>query len=80
MRCRVAANGGLNATHRPRTLLSGLLFRGCSGGSYARRDQDRYARTNHVLSNGCDNVRSIDGKARHQGVAQAREHAPLQRG
>ena len=45
----------LNATHRPRTLLSGLLFCGCCGGSYARRGQDRYACTNHVLSGGCDN-------------------------
>ena len=55
-----AKNGGLNATHRPRTLLSGLLFCGCCGGSYARRGQDRYACTNHVLGNGCDNARTVD--------------------
>ena len=30
-----AKNGGLNATQRPRTLLSGLLFCGCCGGSCA---------------------------------------------
>jgi DNA invertase Pin-like site-specific DNA recombinase len=61
---RIAAtNGGLNATHRPRTLLSGLLFCGCCDGSYARRGQDRYACTNHVLANGCDNARTIDRKA-----------------
>ncbi len=58
-----AKNGGLNATHRPRTLLSGLLFCGCCGGSYARRGQDRYACTNHVLGNGCDNARTVDRKA-----------------
>ncbi|HEY0233920.1 MAG TPA: recombinase family protein [Afipia sp.] len=58
----LARNGAMNATHRPRTLLSGLLFCGCCGGSYARRGQDRYACTNHVLGNGCDNVRTI---ARH---------------
>jgi site-specific DNA recombinase len=63
IRRSAAANGGLNATHRPRTLLSGLLFCGCCNGSYARRGQDRYACTNHVLSNGCDNVRTIHRKA-----------------
>jgi site-specific DNA recombinase len=63
IRRSAAANGGLNATHRPRTLLSGLLFCGCCNGSYERRGQDRYACTNHVLSNGCDNVRTIHRKA-----------------
>jgi DNA invertase Pin-like site-specific DNA recombinase len=55
----LARNGALNATHRPRTLLSGLLFCGCCAGSYARRGQDRYACTNHVLGSGCDNARTI---------------------
>ena len=50
---------GLNATHRPRTLLSGLLVCGCCGGAYARRGQDRYACTNHALSMGCDNSRTV---------------------
>jgi site-specific DNA recombinase len=59
----LARNGALNATHRPRTLLSGLLFCGCCGGSYARRGQDRYACTNHVLGNGCDNARTIAREA-----------------
>jgi DNA invertase Pin-like site-specific DNA recombinase len=59
----VARNGAMNATHRPRTLLSGLLFCGCCGGSYARRGQDRYACTNHVLGNGCDNARTIAREA-----------------
>jgi site-specific DNA recombinase len=59
MRAIKARNGGLNATHRPRTLLSGLIVCGCCGGSYARRGQDRYACTNHVLGHGCDNARTI---------------------
>lgn len=63
MKRSLARNGGLNATHRPRTLLSGLLFCGCCEGSYARRGQDRYACTNHVLGNGCDNARTVGRKA-----------------
>ncbi|AYM81058.1 recombinase family protein [Agrobacterium tumefaciens] len=55
-------NGRLNATHRPRTLLSGLVFCGCCGGSYARRGQDRFTCTNHMLGNGCDNARTVPGK------------------
>jgi DNA invertase Pin-like site-specific DNA recombinase len=58
-RTMMAKNGGLNATHRPRTLLSGLLLCGCCGGTYARRGQDRFACINHVLGNGCDNARTI---------------------
>ena len=40
-----------------------MLFCGCCGGSYARRGQDRYACTNHVLGKGCDNARTVDRKA-----------------
>lgn len=58
-RILMAKNSGLNATHRPRTLLSGLVFCGCCGGIYARRGQDRFACSNHVLANGCDNARTI---------------------
>jgi len=58
MRAKAAKNP-LNATHRPRTLLSGLVFCGCCGDTYARRGQDRFACTNHVLGNGCDNARTI---------------------
>lgn len=57
-----AKNGGLNATHRPRTLLSGLVFCGCCGGSYARRGQDRFTCTNHTLGKGCGNARTVPGK------------------
>jgi len=59
----MAANGGLNATHRPRTLLSRLLFCGSCGGAYVRRGQDRFACSNHVFANGCDNARTLDRKA-----------------
>ncbi|MCM2477812.1 recombinase family protein [Rhizobium sp. CG5] len=60
---RAARSNGLNATHRPRTLLSGLVFCGCCGGSYARRGQDRVTCSNHLLGNGCDNARTVPGKA-----------------
>lgn len=59
IKANMVRNGGLNATHRPRTLLSGLVFCGCCGGTYARRGQDRFSCTNHVLGNGCDNARTI---------------------
>ena len=59
IKANMVRNGGLNATHRPRTLLSGLVFCGCCGGTYARRGQDRFACSNHVLGNGCDNARTI---------------------
>ncbi|WP_440411879.1 recombinase family protein [Neorhizobium petrolearium] len=55
-------NAGLNATHRPRTLLSGLVFCGCCGGAFARRGQDRFTCSNHGLGNGCDNARTVPGK------------------
>ncbi|HVB79572.1 MAG TPA: recombinase family protein [Candidatus Binataceae bacterium] len=53
----------LNGTHRPRSLLSGLLFCGCCGGPYALRGQDRYACSNHVMSGTCSNSRSIPREA-----------------
>jgi hypothetical protein len=53
----------MNATHRPRTLLSGLVFCGSCGGTYARRGQDRFTCSNHALGNGCDNARTVPGKA-----------------
>lgn len=55
-------NSGLNATHRPRTLLSGLVFCGSCGGSYARRGQERFTCTNHMLGNGCGNARTVPGR------------------
>jgi site-specific DNA recombinase len=56
---RKAIAQALNATHRPRTLLSGLLVCGCCGGSYARRGQDRYACMTHIRSGRCHNNRTI---------------------
>ena len=49
----------LNATHRPRHLLSGLLECGVCGGPYAMRGQDRYGCSNHVMNGSCANGRGI---------------------
>ena len=57
-RAAQAANR-LNSTHRPRYLLSGLLECGVCGGSYAKRGQDRYGCSNHVMSGSCSNSRGI---------------------
>ena len=49
----------LNATHRPRSLLSGLLVCGCCGGPFALRGQDRYGCSNHIMNGSCANSRTI---------------------
>jgi site-specific DNA recombinase len=56
---RAAQANRLNGTHRPRSLLSGLLVCGCCGGPYALRGQDRYACSNHVMNGSCANGRTI---------------------
>ena len=56
---RAAQANRLNATHRPRSLLSGLLTCGCCDGPYALRGQDRYACSNHVMNGSCANSRTI---------------------
>jgi len=56
---RAAHANRLNGTHRPRSLLSGLLVCGCCGGPYALRGQDRYACSNHVMNGSCENSRTI---------------------
>lgn len=56
---RAAHANRLNGTHRPRSLLSGLLVCGCCGGPYALRGQDRYACSNHVMNGSCANSRTI---------------------
>lgn len=38
----------LNGTHRPKTLLSGLIFCGCCGGPFSIRGSDRFACSTHV--------------------------------
>ena len=49
----------LNATHRPRSLLSGLLVCGCCHGPYALRGQDRFGCSTHIMNGSCANSRSI---------------------
>ena len=56
---RAAQANRLNGTHRPRSLLSGLLACGRCGGPYALRGQDRYACSNHVMNGSCTNSRTI---------------------
>ena len=56
---RAAQANRLNATHRPRALLSGLIFCGCCGGAYALRGQDRYGCSNHIMNGSCENSRGI---------------------
>jgi len=59
---RNANANGLNGMHRPRSLLSELLFCGCCGGPYALRGQDRYACSNHIMNGSCTNSRTIARK------------------
>jgi DNA invertase Pin-like site-specific DNA recombinase len=48
----------LNATHRPRSLLSGLLLCGCCDESYILK-RDRYCCSRRVRSKSCQNNRTI---------------------
>ncbi len=56
---RAARGNRMNATHRPRSLLSGLLTCGCCGGAYTLRGQNRYACSNHVMNGSCTNSHTI---------------------
>ena len=56
---RQARANGLNGTHRPRHLLSGLLECGVCGGPFTSRGQDRYGCSNHVMNGSCANKRGI---------------------
>ena len=49
----------MNAAHRPRYLLSGLLECGVCGGPYSMRGQGRYGCSNHVMTASCANSRTI---------------------
>ena len=49
----------LNGTHRPKTLLSGLIFCGCCGGSFSIRGADRFACSTHSTKGTCSNNRTI---------------------
>jgi site-specific DNA recombinase len=53
------ANNRLNNTHRPKSLLSGLIFCGCCGGSYSLRGSDRFACSAHVTNGSCAKSRTI---------------------
>ena len=55
---RAAKVNRLNAAHRPRHLLSGLLECAVCEGPYAMRGQDHYSCTGHVTG-GCTNRRGI---------------------
>lgn len=54
-----AAHNRLNGTHRPKSLLSGLIVCGCCGGPFSLRGQGRFACSNHVDTNSCANSRTI---------------------
>jgi site-specific DNA recombinase len=54
-----AARNPLNRTHRPKSLLSGLLRCGCCDGPYTLRGQGRFACSNHLDTNTCSNGRTI---------------------
>jgi DNA invertase Pin-like site-specific DNA recombinase len=56
---RNARADALNATRRPRTMLSGLIFCGCCAQPCVRRGQDRYGCSSHLMGTGCTNSRSI---------------------
>jgi DNA invertase Pin-like site-specific DNA recombinase len=53
------ARNRLNATHRPRSLLSGLVFCGVCGGPYSLRGQGRFACSAHIDNGSCANSRTI---------------------
>ncbi|WP_342354330.1 recombinase family protein [Paracoccus siganidrum] len=52
-------NNRLNATHRPKSLLSGLVFCGCCGGPYSLRGAGRFACSNHISKGICANKVTI---------------------
>ncbi|MBZ9650369.1 recombinase family protein, partial [Sphingobium sp. 3R8] len=54
-----SAQTALNRTHRPKSLLSGLIYCGCCGGPYSLRGQGRFACSNHVDTKSCANGHSI---------------------
>ena len=53
------ASNKLNGLHRPKSLLSGLVFCGCCGGPYSLRGADRYACSAHIANHSCSNSRTI---------------------
>ncbi|PIO99438.1 zinc ribbon domain-containing protein [Pleomorphomonas carboxyditropha] len=49
----------MNGFHRPKTLLSGLIFCGCCGGPFSIRGADRFACSTHATKGTCSNNRTI---------------------
>ncbi|RTL86073.1 recombinase family protein, partial [Ancylobacter aquaticus] len=64
----------LNATRRPRTMLSGLMFCGCCDQVYVRRGQDRYCCTSHLMGTGCTNSRTITRHKLEERVVNGLKH------
>ncbi len=52
-------NNRLSAAHRPRSLLSGLVFCGSCDGPCSLRGADRFVCSNHVGKGSCSNSRTI---------------------
>jgi DNA invertase Pin-like site-specific DNA recombinase len=53
----------LNATRRPKTLLSGLLVCGACGGTVAKRGNNRFGCVSHIMGKGCSNGRTVNRDA-----------------
>ncbi|CAN7638896.1 recombinase family protein [Mesorhizobium sp. LjNodule214] len=49
----------LNSAHRPKSLLSGLIFCGCCGGPFSLRGAGRFACSSHIANKSCSNSRTI---------------------
>ncbi|WP_085558422.1 recombinase family protein [Azospirillum agricola] len=64
----------LNAAHRPRSLLSGLLVCGCCGGPYVLRGQGRYGCSQHIMNGSCANSRTIPRTALEERVLAGLKH------
>ncbi|MGN8119689.1 recombinase family protein [Labrys sp. 22185] len=49
----------LNGARRPKSLLAGLIFCGCCGGTYSLRGLNRFACSTHISKGTCHNSRTI---------------------
>ena len=59
----VQKSNSLNRTHRPRSLLSGLVHCGVCGGPYTLRGQGRFACSRHIDTRSCANGHTISRNA-----------------
>ena len=64
----------LNRTHRPKSLLSGLVRCGACSGLYTLRGQGRFACSNHVDTRTCANGRTITRAALEDRVLAGLKH------